>query len=67
MKIGQDLKSGQINIQLKQGEEYDIEEHLHALTDFLAEQALELCKLNNRYNELAKRLSNLETVSAQEK
>jgi len=67
MKIVQDLKSGQISIQLNQDEEYDIEEHLHALTEFLSKQALELCKLKNGYNELAKRLSDLETVSAQEK
>jgi len=39
MKIVQDSKTGQVNIVLGQDEKYDIEEHLHALTEFLSEQA----------------------------
>jgi hypothetical protein len=60
MKIVQDSESGQVNIQLTQ-DEYDIEEHLHSLTDFISKQAIKLHELNNSYEELVKRFDALAT------
>jgi hypothetical protein len=63
MKIVQCLKSGEIQIQLENNEKYDIEEHLHGLTDLLASQAIKLHELTNSFKQLVKRLEVLEKKS----
>jgi hypothetical protein len=70
MKIVQDSESGEVDIQLKENEEeYDIEEHLQSLTEFVFKQAIKLHELSNYCKQLEKRLEALErglgTVSKQ--
>jgi hypothetical protein len=62
MRIVQDSKTGQVGIELGKDEEYDIEEHLHALTEFLSKQAVKFHELSSSYHELVKRLTALEIV-----
>lgn len=60
MKIKQDLKTGQIQYQLDAGEEYNIDEHLSALSEFVSGRAVEIFRLTNNYRKLVGRLDELE-------
>jgi hypothetical protein len=60
MKIVQDPESGKVGIQLKKNEQYDLEDHLQSLTEFLSVQALEIHQLKLSYKRAVERLEALE-------
>lgn len=60
MKIVQDPESGKVCIQLKHNKQYDLENHLQALTEFLSVQALEIHQLKLSYERVIQRLEALE-------
>ena len=45
IKIVQDSESGKVGIQVKEDEEYDIEEHLLLLSEFASEEAVKTHEL----------------------
>jgi hypothetical protein len=65
MKIVQDDETGEVKIQLDANEDYYLERHLDALTDFVIKQAVEIHTLTNSYQELAKRVEVLEKSSSE--
>ena len=60
LKIVQDSESGKVGIQVKEDEEYDIEEHLQLLSEFVAEEAIKTHELRKSYKELVTRLDGCE-------
>ena len=60
MKIKQNPGNGEILIELQNNEEYDIEEHLQALTNFVKQQAVETYRHTNSYRKIVQRLDELE-------
>jgi len=60
LKIKQDPENGEILIELQNNEEYDTEEHLQALTDFVRQQAVETHRHTNSYRKIVQRLDELE-------
>lgn len=60
MKIKQNPENGEILIELQNNEEYGIEEHLQALTDFVRQQAVETYRHTNSYRKIVQRLDELE-------
>ena len=59
-KIVQDSESGEIGIQVKEDEEYDIEEHLQLLTEFASEQGVKTHELKKTQDGLVARLGKCE-------
>lgn len=64
MRIVQD-ETGEVKIQLDANEDYYLERHLDALTNFVIKQAVEIHTLTNLYRELAKRVEVLEKSSSE--
>jgi len=64
MRIVQD-ETGNVKIQLDANEDYYLERHLDALTNFVIKQAVEIHTLTNLYRELAKRVEVLEKSSSE--
>ncbi|MEG4842478.1 hypothetical protein [Microcoleus sp. B9-D4] len=60
MKIVQNPETGEVCIELKNDEVYDIEEHLMALTEFVSKQAVDVFRLTNSYRKIVGRLDSLE-------
>ncbi|MEG4109010.1 hypothetical protein [Microcoleus sp. S13_C5] len=60
MKILQNAETGEVYIELKNDEVYDIEEHLAALMEFVTKQAIEIHRLRNSYRKIVGRLDSLE-------
>jgi hypothetical protein len=56
MKIVQNPESGEIGIQLDENEEYNMENQLDALMQFVCEEAVKTHQLIKFYQEIAKRL-----------
>lgn len=62
MKIKQDLHTGKISCRLAAGEEYSLEEHLFAMTEFLGKQAAEILRLRNSYRRLISELDEIKLI-----
>ena len=62
MKITQNSETGQIQVLLDQDEEYYLENHLRALTEFLTEQAQTIFDLKRSYKKFLERSAQLDRL-----
>lgn len=62
MKITQNPENGQILVHLDAGEEYDLENHLSALTEFLTEQAQIVFDLKRSYHKILQRFAEIDRL-----
>lgn len=62
MKIIQNPENGQIRVHLDHGEEYDLENHLAALTEFLIEQAQTIFDLKCSHKKLLENWAQLDRL-----
>jgi hypothetical protein len=60
MKIQQDPLTGKLQYKLDASEDWSIENHLSALTDFVESQAIETGRHTKEYRKLVGRLDELE-------
>ncbi|MEG4396486.1 hypothetical protein [Microcoleus sp. BROC3] len=61
MKIEQNPESGEVHIKFENDEEeYNIEQHLAALMEFVTKQAIEIHRLRKSYRKIVGRLDSLE-------
>jgi hypothetical protein len=56
MKVTLNQKTEKVEVKLEHNEKYDIEEHLHALLEFLSEQAMLWCAIAKRLEALERKL-----------